>query len=181
MLLLLGQILLGAAGFTASAAGLPWLGLPLLALFLWLIMRTASVLRGVMEAAEKRREPVVPWKLALFTTLVWQLPALVAVAPWSWVPGWVPGVWHGALLPFKQSLELWAPGMATPLSYWLLGGTVLEAALFAVRTGRPIVRPVVPKSAAPAARQAAASGDWAPARSLKDVRAKKSGPAKRVK
>lgn len=182
MLLLAGQILLGGAGFAANAAGLPWLGLPLLAVWLWLILRTSSVLRGEMEAAERRREPIVPWKLALFTTLLWQLPALVAVAPWSWVPGWVPGVWHGALLPFKQSLELWLPSMATPQSYWLFGGTLAEAAIFAVRTGRPAARPVIPRPAASAAaRQVAAGGEWAPARSLKDVRAKKSGPSKRVK
>jgi hypothetical protein len=179
LLLLAAQVSLGVVGFAAGAAGLAWLGLPLLALLLWLLVRIAAVLRDEMEQAQKRKQPVVPWKLALFVTLLWQLPALVAVAPWGWVPDWAPGVWHGALLPFPQVLQPWWPA---PVSYWLLGGTLVQAGLFAWLAGRPLARRVVPAATAAAqARDAVAAGQWAPARRHKDVAGRKNGHGPRVK
>lgn len=172
VLLILGQVVLGALGF-AVPDRYPWLGLPLLLLFMWLIVRTARVVRQELEGAAKKRQTVVPWRVALSTALIWQVPALIGWAVLAWLPDWVPAVWHGTALPAIDSLDRWIPALGLGATSWVtVAVAVLEAVLFGFIAGRPLAPVVTPKAAqeqAHATVAAAASGEWAPARRHKDA------------
>lgn len=177
LLLLAGQLILGAPAYAVGGpGGVPWLSLPLLVLFLWLIARTGAVLRQEMAAAVKRRQAVVPWRMVVAAILLWQAPALLGLALSKWLPGWVTLAWHGAMLSAVGTLDLIFPAMnLADTAWWPYVASLLEVALFAVVAGRPVLPAAVSHQPAVQARAAVAAGEWAPARRHKDV-VKKKGP-----
>ena len=165
ILLLLAQVVLGAVGYVLPQ-GLPWLGLPLVVLLLWLIVRTARILRTEMETAVKRKAPVpTPWLHALIAALVWLWPAGLLLPGWSFVPQWAPAIWNGSFQPVVDTLGL------TSLTPWLWVAVPLEGLLLLAVAGRPLPRLVAP--VAVRSNLAPVAGGWAPARTYKDALRKK--------
>jgi hypothetical protein len=168
LLLVGGQVVLGVLGYWVPS-GYPWLGLPLIVLFVWLITRTAQVVRQELKVTTKQQVTAAPWRIALTGLLAWQAPALLGLALLRWLPDWVVGVWHGTALPVVRSLDRWFPSLGA--GFWFLAAaSAAEAVLFGLIIGRPVSRAVAPASTAPGrARATVAAGQWAPARSHKDV------------
>lgn len=167
LLLLVGQALLGGLGFGAGALPWPYLGLPITASFIWLVIRTALVMREEMAKARKRGAMIVPWRMALFTGVLWQVPAL-AVAP-----SWFPEVWQGALLPIRGTFGLLWPEAAAATTPWLWVAALGELALFALVAGRSTIRPALRGAQVNPAQRPVAAGEWVPARRRKDIVRKK--------
>lgn len=166
VLLILGQLLLGAVGY-AVPQGLPWLGLPLGILLFWLILRVGRVLRGFLEEAARKRQPVAPLQMALWATLLWHLPSVLLLPAGTFAPRWVGQVWNGVMLPVQGTAGLLFGGAET-LESWLWVAVVVEALVFALIVGRPMTGPAAAETAAPR-QQVAAAGNWVPARRHKDV------------
>lgn len=165
VLLILGQLLLGAVGY-AVPQGLPWLGLPLGILLFWLILRVGRVLRDYLEAAARKRQPVAPLQMALWATLLWQLPSVILLPAGTIAPNWLGQIWNGVMLPVQGTAGLLFGG-AEALASWLWVAVVVEALVFAFIVGRPLTGPAVAEP--PALKQVAAAGNWAPARRHRDV------------
>lgn len=182
VLLILGQVLLGAVGF-AVPAGLAWLGLPLWILLFWLILRVARVLRAEMERLAMQRQPVVPWRMALWAVLLWQWPSVLLLPEGTIAPPLLGQLWNGVMLPVQGTVDLlFGQAAGTALGPWLWVAVVLEALVFGLIVGRPVPTGLPAARAAADAlpkRQVAAAGQWAPARSLNDVRKKYNTPHKK--
>lgn len=181
VLLILGQLLLGAVGYVVPM-GLAWLGLPLWILLFWLILRVARVLRGEMEKLAMQRQPVVPWRMAVWAVLLWQWPSVILLPEGSLAPEVLGRVWNGVMLPVQGTVGLiFGRAAGTALEPWLWVAVVLEALVFGLIVGRPVSTGLPAAKAADALpkRQVAAAGDWAPARRLNDVRKKYNTPHKK--
>jgi len=166
VLLILGQVLLGAVGYAVSA-WLPWLGLPLSVLLFWLIVRTARVLRGELEEAARKRQAVVPWQMAAWAALMWQWPSVVFLPSGTFAPEWLGRVWNGVMLPVQGTF-------GTALGPWLWVAVVVETLAFVAIVGRPLTLAMAlvvskPVEQPPAQREVAAAAEWAPARRHKDA------------
>ncbi|MDF2627337.1 MAG: hypothetical protein K0R39_1168 [Symbiobacteriaceae bacterium] len=174
VLLILGQLLLGAVGYVVPQ-GLAWLGLPLWIFLFWLILRVARVLRAEMEKKGLQRHPVVPWQMAAWAVLLWQWPSVILLPKGTFVPGVLGQIWNGVMLPVQGTVGLVSEAAGTALGPWLWMAVVLEALIFGLIVGRPLatVLPGVRQAAELPQRQVAAAGGWAPARTLKDVRGKR--------
>ncbi|HWI62044.1 MAG TPA: hypothetical protein VNT75_09410 [Symbiobacteriaceae bacterium] len=171
VLLILGQLILGAVGYVL--VDIPWLGLPLGIILFWLILRLARVLRGEMETQAKQNGRVVPWQMALWATLLWQWPSVILLPSGTFAPEWMGKVWNGVMVPVQGTVGLISQTAADGLGPWLWLAVVLEALAFALVVGQPLATrsPVPERKAAQAAaqRQVAASGEWAPARRHREV------------
>jgi hypothetical protein len=182
VLLILGQLLLGAVGHVVPLE-LAWLGLPLWILLFWLILRVARVLRGEMEKLAMQRQPVMPWRMAVWAVLLWQWPSVILLPEGTFAPAVLGEVWNGVMLPVQGTMGLlFGEAAGTSLGPWLWVAVVLEALVFGLIVGRPVATGLpVAKAAADALpkRPVAAAGDWAPARSLNDVRKKYNTPHKK--
>ena len=131
VLLILGQLVLGAVGWVVPQA-YPWLGLPLGVLLFWLILRVARVLREFLDEAARKRQPVAPLAMALWATLLWQLPSVVLLPSGTFTPVWMGQIWNGVMLPVHQRNQgAIAAALTSPeAKAWLLkkyGGSVIPA------------------------------------------------------
>lgn len=171
LLLMFGQVLLGAVGYAAVSAGLPWAGLPLLLLYGWLILRTARVLHtALQDQVRENRTPLEAWRYSLLTLLVWQVPGVLVLALHNRLPDWLPRLWHGLNFPMAGTVSWLVPGLLTDMLYWHVGVIGFAAGLFMAVAGRPLDLPMAPKPvAARPSLATAAGGEWAPARRAKDV------------
>lgn len=171
LLLVIGQVVLGAAGYAAVSAGLPWAGLPLILLYGWLIMRTARVLHSAMqEQVRETRVPTEAWRQSLMPLLIWQVPGVLVLMLARFLPDWVPLVWHGLTPPLAAAGDRLFSGLTSDMLYWYGGVIGFSAGLFMAVAGRSLDLPAVPKpSAIQGALPTAAGADWAPARRAKDV------------
>lgn len=126
LLLASSQIILGLVGY-GLALRFPWVGLLATLLLLWLIVRTASVLRYEIDRARRNRKPVVPAATALVVAFLWQLPGLLVLPLWA--PRWAWAVWQGAVLPLPAVVGRLA-GTAQSAEPWVWGAYVVEILLF---------------------------------------------------
>ena len=168
ILLLLGQATLGAIGYLTSPW--PWLGLLLPFLLLWLVMRVGRVLREEIARAPERAG-VIPWRIALFVAVLWQLPAGVLMLLW---PDLTPGVWQGSILPLTGTLGYLWPALPGAVAPWLWTACLPEIALFMTVAAEPVRSRTLPAEvvATAAARMAVGEGEgrWVPARRVQDAR-----------
>lgn len=182
VLLILGQVLLGAVGY-AVPSDVAWLGLPLWALLFWLILRVARVLRAETERLAMQRHPVTPWRMAVWAVLLWQWPSVILLPEGTPAPVILGQLWNGVMLPVQGTVGLlFGEATGTALGPWLWVAVLLEALVFGLIVGRPVSTglPVARGTADSHPRhQVAAAGEWAPARRLNDVRKKYSTPHKK--
>ena len=171
VLLILGQLILGAVGYVCTE--IPWLGLPLGMLLFWLIVRLARVLRREMETLARQSGGIVPWKMALWATLLWQWPSVILLPSGTFAPQWMGQVWNGVMVPVQGTVAMFSEGAGAALAPWLWLAVVVEALAFALVVAQPLAArtPVADRKGAEAAaqRMVAAGGDWAPARRHKEV------------
>jgi len=157
LLLASAQVILGLTGYALRRY--PWPALVVTLLFLWLLVRAATVMRGEVSRAQRKGIPVVPAAAASLVAVLWQLPGL-AVLP-LWVPDWIWSVWQGWALPVPGVLGRLL-GMELNVAPWLWGAWVVEVLLFVGAASRREVRRVrrvaVPKV------KAAGDAEWVPAR-----------------
>lgn len=183
VLLILGQLLLGAVGVYAVPSEVAWLGLPLWIFLFWLILRVARVLRGEMEKMAMKRQPVAPWQMAVWAVLLWQWPSVILLPEGTFALPMLGQIWNGVMLPVQGTVGLlFGQTAGTALGPWLWVAVVLEALVFGLIVGRPLSTGLPAAKAAADAlpkRQVAAAGEWAPARSLNDVRKKYNTPHKK--
>lgn len=181
VLLIVGQVLLGAVGY-AVPSGFAWLGLPLWILLFWLILRVARVLRAEMEKRVMQRQTVVPCQMAVWAVLLWQWPSVILLPQGSFAPPVLGQIWNGVMLPVQGTAGLISDAAGAALGPWLWVAVLLEALVFGVIVGRPVATglPVTrPSAEAHPRHQVAAAGEWAPARRLNDVRKKYNTPHKK--
>lgn len=164
LLLLLGQAVLGAAGFVFRPW--PWLGMMLPFLLFWLVVRVGRVLRDEMARAPERAG-VTPWRTALFVAVLWQLPAGALMLLW---PDLAQAIWQGALLPITGTLGYLWPAMPAAAAPWLWTAGIAELGLFVAAAAEPVRSRVIAPEVVASARKAAGQGDWVPARSLAEAR-----------
>lgn len=133
-LLIIGQAIFGLIGYLTR--NLPWAGLLLTVLFVWFVVRTATVVRSELPRRDsvKGKSAPFPWSL-VGAALLWQAPTLVAVP--LWMPDWAGQVWQGAVWPIPLTLGLWWAAIPSALASWFWAVAVLEMFLFAWVAGRP--------------------------------------------
>jgi hypothetical protein len=166
LFLVLAQVILGAIGYLLPTS-VVWLSLPLLLLFIWLIGRVAGIFRQEMALMQKRGASIDPPRLALFLSVVWQLPSLLVLA--AFMPTWAMQVWQGALLAVPEALGLFSPTAGATVTRWLGLAAFAEMAFFALIASRPVEKrshvgaPVV-------VERPVATGEWVSARKSKRTR-----------
>lgn len=160
LLLLLGQVLLGALGWFL-ANRLPWIGLLVTLFLIWFVWRLGIVFREEAERTARGRRTAP--STALWTAVLAQVPGLLLLP--FWAPDWIHSLWQGAFLPVLAVLERFLPGTQAAAGPWLWLSAIVLVALFRW-AARPAAANRTPAEVGPAA---AAAGDWVPARRLADV------------
>jgi len=166
VLLMAGQVVLGGIGYLTHERFF-WAGLLLLIVYVWYVVRISKVLRNEIANAQTRMVILTPWRVALGTALVWQIPAVAALPYWA--PEWATQIWQGVWLPVTAALgQLWS-GVPASVNPWLWTALAVEALLVVLVAAPPRRAPAAPVAKPAPALAQAVSGEWSPAKRHHDV------------
>lgn len=161
-LLACSQLAMGLVGYGLYQR-FPWPGLLLTLVLVWLIVRTATVLRQEIIRARRNRKHVVPLVTACLVAFLWQLPGLLVLPLWA--PQWAWSIWQGAVLPVPAVVGRLTGADFAPAA-WVWAAYGVEILLFVVQASRSTDPQVLLRRAE---KRRPAVGDvenveWAPAR-----------------